>query len=198
MEGSSSAVFLYRACNAESVAIRHGRVYKHLGLSREESLERSKVCKVCLKKKEARDFALKSASPDGLQPWCRACHAHESVRTKRPTLESVLESQQCLVCGQEKPSADYFRESYNVGLRRVCKLCCKEARRTRKKALTLTNPEFGVLHPAVKARFCARCRLEKKAADFHKNRGMLDGLNKFCRTCMSRYFRTRYFKKDKG
>ncbi|GAQ85267.1 hypothetical protein KFL_002260230 [Klebsormidium nitens] len=36
--------FLCRACNAEWIARCKGQTYKHLGLSRMESLERSKTC----------------------------------------------------------------------------------------------------------------------------------------------------------
>jgi 5-methylcytosine-specific restriction endonuclease McrA len=97
----------------------------------------------------------------------------------------------CRVCGAEKPlQAMQKRPKNRDGYDTICKSCSYAKNREWAK----TNPEKRreidqrmarrvKIFPAVK--ICFECKLEKPAAEFHKDKYRADGLKKVCRKCIS-------------
>lgn len=95
----------------------------------------SKPCSKCGYEKRDEAFAASSASPDGLQAWCRDCKSRLPA-TPLQRVPSVSEKL-CTKCGVTKHPLDFslkVADDTSFGLQAWCKVCVSTYRKNRREA----------------------------------------------------------------
>lgn len=117
-----------------------------------------KRCRKCGQIKPLAEFARLSASPDGHQPYCRACtSAMTKKRRQRQRAASTPPDRDgrrtCTRCGEEKPLEEYGNASHGAK-KRTCRVCISEIQRA---AQTKAKPKVAEAARAGRVGSPGRC-----------------------------------------
>lgn len=141
-------------------------------------------CKKC-----GQDYALSELPLDkngrfGVAPRCRECRAGRQ-RTHRTKIRALKlpppEQKRCIRCGEVKPKSDFYKNAgAKDGLYGYCRPCDRARRtqpgRKRVAAVKLQIPGFAR---------CSQCKQTLPSAAFSVNAKRKNGLNCYCRSCLS-------------
>jgi hypothetical protein len=85
----------------------------------------------------------------------------------------------CAKCEETKPLSEYYQRSANADrVLSTCKTCRSAYKSARYAALKASGPLVDVTH-----KVCARCCVDKPAAEFYVNHSKTDGLRSNCSLC---------------
>ncbi len=130
----------------------------------------NKRCKKCSEIKNTSEFCKRTASPDGLHPYCRKCTKEFNKIFSAPNLP---DTKVCSKCHTQKSARDFCYDKYRPdGLTSNCKSCRKQAETTRSKNAVIS--EF---------KFCNECSGEFNMSRFYKTKSTTDGYSNICKNC---------------
>jgi hypothetical protein len=160
--------------------------------------ESFKVCCRCEEPQATSAFSKSGDSGDGLKPFCKKCASKEAKarREKNKAREIIIvpDFKTCSRCKLEKPNSAFSKDSgVKDGLKSYCKECgskvnkkCVEKNRNRNRETVV--PEFKT---------CPKCKKEKPGSDFSKNVNTPDGVQSYCKECMSTGYKS-WVQKNSG
>lgn len=164
------------------------------------SADARKRCSRCGETLPLESFALRRASPDGRQNYCRGCHAEWS-RARRPrrlTEPPPVGAGQkwCRRCEAVKKAGEFAaNKSARDGLQAYCRNCAAAIYRAkREQAGHLVRPD--AIPPGHK--FCRVCATVKPFAEWSRSTRAADGLQSRCKQCASEAGRRDHLAKSYG
>jgi hypothetical protein len=145
-------------------------------------------------------FAIRRASTDGRQSYCRACNA-AWAKSRRPRkmrdAPAVGPGEKwCRRCELTKPVSDFaLNASAPDGLQGHCRPCFAEAYRARRAAAGFQVRPADVPEGH---KYCRQCDTIKPVSDWGRSYTATDGLQTRCRSCASTAQRVDYFRRTYG
>jgi Recombination endonuclease VII len=148
----------------------------------------TKRCSRCGSNLPTSQFAVRRASADGLQAYCRTCvstwarqHRPRKLRNAPAGVEAG--EKWCRRCDEVKPQAAFARNrTAPDGLQGQCRACAAAAYRAKREAAGALMPPADV--PSGH-KFCRTCREIKPLSMWSKNARATDGLQTRCKSCVS-------------
>lgn len=159
-----------KACNAKKVKAQRQAIQATDRNRRPPTCPASglKCCASCERTLPIADFGKRSASPDGLHYWCRACNSMK-VRAQRDAIQArphklpANGQKHCSACRRDLPIAEFGKRSASPdGLHYWCKSCISERGRSWRES----NPEIW--------RPKHRVRQERRLRRIYENGGNLN------------------------
>ena len=146
-----------------------------------------KRCSNCERTLPFHDFAVRRASSDGRQNYCRSCHS-AWTRSRRPRkLRDAPavgpDEKWCRRCELVKPLSDFAaNKSARDGLQGSCRACGAAAYRERRVSagFHVRPGEIPLGH-----KYCRSCETVKPLSQWSQNVSASDGLQTRCRECAS-------------
>lgn len=159
-----------------------------------------KTCSRCERTLPFEDFAVRRASSDGRQNYCRSCHS-DWTRSRRPRkLRDAPpvgpDEKWCRRCGLIKPRSDFAaNKSARDGLQGSCRACGAAAYRDRR-----VSAGFQVRPGEIPLgrKYCRSCDTVKPVSQWSRNASASDGLQTRCRDCASSAGRTDHLSRTYG
>eukprot|EP00884_Botryococcus_braunii_P016969 jgi/Botrbrau1/3956/Bobra.0365s0030.2 len=142
-----------------------------------------KQCSKCKSTKESNDFFKDKSKPDGLYSQCKVCSATEERRRqemrvfKKPLAGTTKTCKRCLeekeieaFCQNKRSSDGHYSQ---------CRTCVSNKDRARRLKVLSSHPQV------VPHKKCSRCGNNKPSEEFYKDASKPDGLQTYCKPCLS-------------
>ncbi len=147
-----------------------------------------KVCARCSQELPMSDFAIRAASKDGLQTWCRRCNSSWATE-HRPRKMQVAPPVQpgmkwCRRCGRTKVESSFASNRRRPdGLQSYCRACQAEDYRTKQIAASRVVKPGDIPD---EHKFCRGCQQVKPLSEFTGPTGTRARVTFQCKDCSRR------------
>jgi hypothetical protein len=143
-----------------------------------------KECKRCHKIKPLTEFSPKKKMKLGVHSFCKGCIREKCRKYKEKNLSrdevKCPEQKVCNTCNEMLSQDNFTKYNGNIdGLTHTCKNCNSKKS---KIYLNLKKSRVSIIEPSSK--LCLSCKKELSNQSFHKNKGRIDGLAFYCKSCM--------------